>query len=160
MKTKIFYAVSFFLMAIYCLSVTSCSSSNEPVIKPGIMKTDTPPEALFSNNNYASTYKCWIDAEALSQVKDKGEGCLFWTDENGVQNSRFCGTWKIFPCKKYWGILNGVIYLSNSIEWYIVSPDVFYGIRDAIEKKGTLVAYMSLNMNTPWGWAPGIDGIE
>ncbi len=149
------FAVSVFAIVVF----SSCEDEEELVI-PGIILTDTPPEELFAENNYALTYRCWIDANSLFKVKDKGDGCLNFTDQYGRNYSEYCGTWKIFPCRKYWGLKNGIIYLSVSVDWYTVNPEIFYKIKDLVEKRGTIIGYMQQTSNTPWGLIPGIEGIE
>jgi hypothetical protein len=152
-----FYAI---IIALLFFSVVVFSSCEDQTIEPGIIYTDTPPENLFSgNSNYAVTNKVWVDYSSIALVKEKGYGCNYWIDENtGEQISSDCGKWKIIQCPKYWGMLNGIHYISNSMDWYVVTQQTFTEIEDLIKKRGVMISYMYLGGRTPWGNLPLING--
>jgi hypothetical protein len=140
------------LIAISIFSIVVFSSCESEEIKPSIVFTDTPPENLFNSElSYATSEKVWVTLEVITSSKVKGSGCLYWNDDAGNSASYNCGTWRIVQSKKYWGMLNGIHYVSNSMDWYTVNEDSYYRIRDAVEKRGIVICNIWKNGRTPWG---------
>lgn len=146
----------FFVVVISLFSLSSCEADDE--MQPGIIYTDFPPESLFTDNNYAISYRCWVDVDGLSKIKERGEACNWHTNQDGEQFSSDCGMWRSLPARKYWGIINGIIYLSQSQEWYTVSPNTYLEIFEIVQKRGTVIAYTCIGCNTPFGDTPTITG--
>jgi hypothetical protein len=154
----------FFLLTavLFSLSIIFFSCSKEEEIIPGIKYTDYPPEELFQNNgNYAEAWRSWIDESDIQKIKESGYGCnSYWNEETQTIQYKDCGTWKRIPARKYWGIMNGIVYLSQSVNWYILSPENASQLRDLIEKKGTVLGSICTGCNTPFGNLPSIVGFE
>jgi len=150
--------LSFLLFVIFSLAILSSCKDDE--VKPGIIYTDNPPKDLFFQEyNYANSYRGWINQTDILQIRKRGNGCTYYSDENGKQYSNECGEWELIQVRKYWGIINGVVYLSQSKEWYTLSSEVFVQIKEQVEKRGTLIVYLG-NGDTPWDVSQRIIGFD
>ena len=148
------------VLGVMVLSILLDSCQKYESLEPGIVYTDYPPESLFQNG-YAESYRLWIEKSDYSNTKDRGQGCLTYYDNNtGNTITSQCGVWKLLPAKKFWGIKDGIMYISKSQDWYLLSPELYYNSRDLIEKRGTLVGYMCINCDTPWGQLKTLNGFE
>lgn len=130
-------------------------------LEPGIKYTDNPPEVLFNGNLYATTYRCWIDMESINTAKDQEEGCTrYWDYKDETYHYYNCGMWRMISVKKYWGVIDGIIYLSKSDEWYLISPNQFTEIKSLIENRKTIIGFLCDNCNSPYGEKTLISGWE
>jgi hypothetical protein len=147
---KNFLFLSIFLVIIISVLTTGCQDEE---IQPGIIYTNDPPEELFPNRIYADADRGWIENDDLARVKVQDDNtCNFYrNDYDGSVEYYDCGTWRLIPVRQYWGILDGIIYLSQSYDWYLIGPERFIQIHDQIEKKGTLVVYLCNHCQTPYG---------
>jgi len=147
------------MFGLSSIFMTSCEKDE---LNPGIKYTDYPPEELFQNNgNYAEAWRCWIEESDIEKIKESGYGCnSYFNEETQIIQYHDCGTWKRIPARKYWGIMNGIVYLSQSVDWYILSPENASQLRDLVEKKGTVLGSICKSCNSPFGNLPSITGFE
>lgn len=141
----------FLFTVLFIAVLTSCEKEDGP--EPGIVYTNNPPEEIFGNNVYANTNKCWLEESDFTiSVKDLGWNSSQYYDE---QNQKFVyydsGEWHLVSARKFWGIMNGIIYLSESKDWYVMSPQNYLDGWNVIQKKGTLMGYICNNCQNPFG---------
>ena len=117
----------FFFSIIFALSFlfASCQEDELPNILPGIIYTDNPPEELFGDDVYASTNKCWLDKSSFLLAKSLGWNSNSFYDEEDGWIYYDSGEWYAVPASDYFGIKDGIIYLSKSVKWHIISPKNF-----------------------------------
>ncbi|HSE56545.1 MAG TPA: hypothetical protein VLB02_00435 [Candidatus Paceibacterota bacterium] len=141
------------LAMVFIASLTSCHkeiSEPTPPIQSGIVKTDNPPASLFSSTPYGNTRYCWIDSGSINQSRAQGQGDLCsWDNYSGTWYD--CGLWQLMPVRKYWGIINGVIYLSESKDWYAISPNIFLKAYKIVQSRKTGIGELYAGYQNPIG---------
>jgi hypothetical protein len=150
------------MLLVVMMSLTLFSScQKEDEIIPGIIYTNDPPEEIFGNSIYATTNKCWIEKNDFTiSAKNLGWNTnQFWDQERQYYVSYDSGEWYLVPARKYWGIMNGIIYLSESKDWYVMSPQNYLDGWNNVQKKNTIVGYSCTGCQNPFGKS-SITGFE
>ncbi len=140
---------SFFLLFSAVILFASCSKKEQIIVpESNVKSTDKPPKELFAPGAaYGQTYRVWVDSALVLDAIIMPWQCS-WSSGTPAD----CGYWYIVPVKKYWGIMNGYTYVSNSIDWIQISPNNEYiQMLDAVKRKGTAIGYLCNNCNGPWG---------
>lgn len=148
MKNLVFLLPALFIIT---LSFSSCEKDEE--LKPGIVYTNNPPEEIFGDNVYANTNKCWLETTDLTaSAKNLGWNENQYYDE---YNQRFVsydsGDWYLVPARKFWGIMNGIIYLSESQDWYVINPQNYLEGWNNVKIKKTIIGYICTGCQNPFG---------
>lgn len=141
MKNCLFLLVVIIIASLF----TSCNKEEE--IEPGIIITDNPPVAIFAQaEGYGQTNFYWLTKETFQNEKNLGKQEV-WYENNDYPSFN---EWHLLPIRKYWGILNGVIYISSSIDWVYVQSYFYNQLVNKIDDKGTIIVYCD-NDETPDG---------
>lgn len=141
-----------FLFAVLFIVVfTSCEKKEE--LKPGIVYTNNPPEKIFGNNVYASVNKCWLEESDFTiSAKNLGWKSNQYWDEQGQKFVYYdSGEWHLVLARKFWGIMGGIIYLSESKDWYVMSPQNYLNGWNMVQEKGTIIGYSCTGCQNPFG---------
>jgi hypothetical protein len=142
-------------MAILCLFATSCKK--ETIIVETIVYTDDPPRDMFPANQYAQSYKVYIDNTSIENPETKGWSC-FWDQNTGQQ--RDCSDWYVISAKKFWGFYKGKIYVSASKDWYCIQDRALLQAQTTVRKKDMALGYTCEGCQHPFGNYTWISGIE
>ncbi len=142
-----------FGMLLIVIAFSTACKKDVPVSPEPIIYTDSPPASLFAPGApYGITYNCWVDNKSISAAKIQNYLCNYdyysgtWYD---------CGNWFLLPVKKYWGIIDNVIYVSNTQDWHSISPNTFIQASDVVKRKSTGVGQICNGCPNPLG-APGM----
>lgn len=147
------------VLFIFSLSFVSCQKDE---LEPGIVYTNNPPESLFSNG-YANTQKIWVESiTSAKKIKGEEQFCdSYYNNNTGEWISRDCGIWRLIPARKYWGIQGGIIYLSESTDWYIIRPNDYLYLFESVSKRQTVIAHFWTGNQNPFGMTnPMVTGFE
>jgi hypothetical protein len=137
-------------IALFLFLFTSCKKEELlPEPEPSIIATDNPPASLFPYGTpYGQSNQVWVDSAMFSKAKLQGNMCNFdpWTGQ-----SFDCGLWYLVPAKKFWGILGDKIYVSQSMDWYATSPNVYLQTNDVMRRKKSGIGSSCVNCQNPVG---------
>lgn len=144
----------FFFAMIIALSFffSSCQEDELPTLVPGIVYTNDPPEELFSDAQlYANSYECWLETADFIKAKSLGfNNNSYYSDENQSWSYYDSGEWYQISGRKFWGIIDGIIYLSESKDWYIIRPEDFVYGKRLIQDRKTMIAYICNGCENPF----------
>ena len=158
MKNFLLVLISIIFLLSLSTGVSSCKKDD---LRPGIVYTDYPPQELFTNGiTYGESYKCWVEGEDFKKATERGNGCNENYDHyTGAKNYYDCGVWRTVMVRKVYGIMKGIIYLSESKSRLLISPDNYNKGRDIADKKITVIGYNNTSQ-TPFGQVETIVGFE
>lgn len=141
MKKFLFFTV---ISVSFLFSLTALTSCTKERIQSAIVYTDNPPKELWSpNQNYLQTYFGYVEK------KD------FVTEKKGYFNSCYnctnvywqAGNWYSMKVRKYYGMMNEKIYISNSFESAAVFSETLLDIQDVMTRMGSVKLNMSSSAN-------------
>jgi hypothetical protein len=146
MKKFLFFLAITTSFLFSLLSLTSCTKER---IRSAIVYTDNPPKELWSSNqNYLQTYLGYVERKDFITEK-KG---YFNAPNTGMYQNYQSGTWYLMKIRKYYGMINGKIYISNSFENAAVFSETLLDVQDVIERTGAVkVNIGAWFMNNPIG---------
>lgn len=130
----------------------SCQEDELPSIVPGIIYTNDPPEELFSDDPlYANTRQCWLEFSDFENAKSLGYNSnSYYSEEDESWEYYNSGEWYQISARKFWGICDGLIYLSESKDWYIINPNNFIDGKNLIKDRKTLIGHICNGCRNPF----------
>lgn len=148
--------------ALLMLSVTSCKKEVTIVEESSIVFTDDPPKEMFGVNQiYGESYETYITQKQIDDAQNRGYNCISFFDPNTNQYSyQQCGNWYIMRTQKFWGMYQNKLYVSKSIQNYVVDPNTFLTAIDVVKRKQTGIGAICNGCQNPFGMRDQITWVK